>query len=159
MKFYQKNVHRPILVGYKHSATSKLATRFCTSLWNERSPKPATFKGKTWFSLRENLIFLWFFSLFFQKFPTKYLFHSTKKNRLLKKNKNYENGKNIFKLFSISGISFRLLRFECSTPQNPKNVAGFVTDFWRNEVQNSAGAEHPIVYIPYNIISVPILSN
>ena len=125
MKFYQKNVHRPILVGYKHSATSKLATRFCTSLWNERSPKPATFKGKTWFSLRENLIFLWFFSLFFQKFPTKYLFHSTKKNRLLKKNKNYENGKNIFRLFSISGISFRLLRFECSTHKIQKKRCRF----------------------------------
>ena len=98
MKFYQKNVHRPILVGYKHSATSKLATRFCTSLWNERSPKPATFKGKTWFSLRENLIFLWFFSLFFQKFPTKYLFHSTKKNidfwkkiKIMKLEKTYLN--------------------------------------------------------------------
>ena len=66
-----------------------------------------------------------------------------KKIRLLKKNKNYGNQKNIFKPFSIGGISFRLLRFECSGPQNRKNVAGFVTDFWRNEVQNSAGAEHP----------------
>ena len=26
-----------------------------------------------------------------------------------------------------------------------RNVAGFVTDLWRNGVQNSAGAEHPMV--------------
>ena len=137
MKFYQKNVHRPILVGYKHSATSKLATRFCTSLWNERSPKPATFKGK------KPDFPLIFFIVFSQISNKIFVSFYKKKYRLLKKNKNNENGENIFKLFSISGISFRLLRFECSTPQNPKNVAGFVTDFWRNEVQNSAGAEHP----------------
>ena len=155
MKFYQKNVHRPILVGYKHSATSKLATRFCTSLWNERSPKPATFKGKTWFSLRENLIFLWFFSLFFQKFPTKYLFHSTKKNidfwkkiKIMKLEKTYLNCFLLAEFHSGSWDSNVVVH------KIPKNVAGFVTDFWRNEVQNSAGAEHPTLHGSASSLSV-----
>ena len=33
----------------------------------------------------------------------------------------------------------------------PKNVAGFVIDFWRNEVQNSAGAEHPKDKVERNV--------